>query len=121
MFEKFRNFMQDRYGFDKLGFALIAAAFIISFLSRLLWIPELYLLTIILDIIFIYRFLSKKTYARSRENQKFNECFQKVKEFISRDRQNYRYCRCPVCKTNFAVPKNSGNSKAVCPKCGNIL
>lgn len=121
MIEKFMEFMQGRHGFDKLGLALIIAACAISFLSRLLWLPQLYILTIILDIAFIYRFLSKKDYARTRENAMFVKWFETVKTYLRRDNKNYTYCKCPVCKTQFSVPKNNGGAKAVCPKCGNMF
>ena len=123
MIEKYREFMQGRYGFDKLGMFLLIAAFVISMLSRLLWLPWLYFLTIALDIIFIYRFLSRKEYARRRENRIFMKWFDIVKDYFHRDRQNYNYYTCPVCKTRFSVSKSDSGAnyskKVICPKCRN--
>ena len=120
--ESFRNFMQGRYGFDKLGLFIIIASIVLSMLSRLFWLPLLNWMAIILDIVFIYRFLSKKEFARQRENRIFLEKFEQAKEFIHRDRKNYNYYRCPVCKTKSVTPKNQTfgyTSKVICPKCKN--
>ena len=51
--ESFRNFMQGRYGFDKLGLFIIIASIVLSMLSRLFWLPLLNWMAIILDIVFI--------------------------------------------------------------------
>ena len=120
--ESFRNFMQGRYGFDKLGLFIIIASIVLSMLSRLFWLPLLNWMAIILDIVFIYRFLSKKEFARQRENRIFLEKFEQAKELIHRDRKNYKYYRCPVCKTKFVTPKTHTfgyTSKVICPKCKN--
>lgn len=123
MIERYREFMHGRYGFDKFGLFLIIASCIISIISRLFWLPWLYYLTIVLDIIFIYRFLSRKDYARRRENRIFMEWFESVKAFFQRDRQNYNYYKCPVCKTRFSISKTEGSAnyskKVICPKCRN--
>ena len=84
--ESFRNFMQGRYGFDKLGLFIIIASIVLSMLSRLFWLPLLNWMAIILDIVFIYRFLSKKEFARQRENRIFLEKFEQAKEFINLSR-----------------------------------
>ncbi|HIV86400.1 MAG TPA: FYDLN acid domain-containing protein [Candidatus Monoglobus merdigallinarum] len=118
--EKLREFMEGRYGFDKLGLALIVSSFALSLLSRLFRLFFLQYVCIVLDIIFIYRFLSRKEFARSRENRIFLELFDKAADFFSKDRANYRYCKCPVCKTRFSTPKNHAQGfRIVCPKCGN--
>lgn len=122
MMGKYNEFMQGRYGFDKLGGALIIVSIIISVIGRLLWLRWTGPICAILDLIFLYRFLSRKEYARSRENRIFIEFFENVKEFFSRDRENYNYYTCPVCKTKFRVPKNRTQgytAKRICPKCKN--
>lgn len=120
--EKFLNFMQDRYGFDKLGQYLIIASIVLSIISRLFWLRSLNWISTILIVIFIYRFLSKKEFARMRENQIFLSFLEKLKTFFQRDTTKYDYYKCPVCKTNFQKPKNqvSGyTTKVICPKCKN--
>ena len=98
---KFREFMQDRYGYDKLGLYIIITSIILSFLSRLFFLWPLNWLSIILDVIFIYRFLSKKEYARSRENRIFLDFLEKAKDFFAKNGSGVKYYRCPVCKTRF--------------------
>ena len=122
VFGRFSEFMNGRYGFDKLGGALIIAGAALSVLGRLLWMVWLSRLSLVFYVLFILRFLSKKEYARSRENRIFIEFFNNIKDFMSRDRANYNYYTCPVCKTKFRVPKNGAQgytAKRVCPKCRN--
>ncbi len=119
---KFREFMQDRYGYDKLGLYIIITSIILSFLSRLFFLWPLNWLSIILDVIFIYRFLSKKEYARSRENRIFLDFLDKAKDFFKKSGSGVKYYRCPVCKTRFTREESKGGrytTKKVCPKCGN--
>ena len=87
--ESFRNFMQGRYGFDKLGLFIIIASIVLSMLSRLFWLPLLNWMAIILDIVFIYRFLSKKEFARQRENRIFLEKFEQAKRYIEQQCKKY--------------------------------
>lgn len=119
---RFQEFMQGRYGYDKLGLFIIIASIVISMIGRLFFLPWVSPICFVLDIIFIYRFLSRKEYARSRENRIFLELFDRAKDFFSRDRQNYNYYTCPVCKTKFRTPKNRAQgytSRRICPKCKN--
>lgn len=121
--EKLRNFMQDRHGFDKLGMFLIIASVVFSLISRLFWFRPFYWVSIAFDILFIFRFLSTKTFARQRENRIFLDLFEKAKEFIQRDRVNNQYYKCPICKTKFNVERNAQTNKyttkVMCPKCKN--
>lgn len=122
MFDKFNEFMRGRYGFDKLGIALIIAGAAVSVIGRLLWLPWLSRLCIVFYILFVLRFVSRKEYARSKENRIFIEFFDNVKEYFNRDRENFNYYTCPVCNTKFRTPKNQAQgytTKRVCPKCRN--
>lgn len=122
MFGRFSEFMNGRYGFDKLGCALIIAGASMSLIGRLFWFIWLIRISLIFYILFLLRFLSKKEYARSRENRIFIGLFNNIKDFMNRDRANYDYYTCPVCKTKFRVPKNRAHgytAKRVCPKCRN--
>lgn len=122
MFEKFKNFMEGRYGFDKLGIALLIIGTVLSILGNIFWMVWLIRLSFVFYLLFILRFLSKKEYARSKENRFFINMSENIKEFFNRDRKNYNYYTCPVCKTKFRVPKNTSQgytAKRICPKCRN--
>ena len=85
--ESFRNFMQGRYGFDKLGLFIIIASIVLSMLSRLFWLPLLNWMAIILDIVFIYRFLSKRNSPDSVKTEYFLKSLNKPKNlFIGTER-----------------------------------
>ena len=86
MYEKYRKFMDGRYGFDKLGGALIIAGLAVSVLGRMLWLVWLSRLSIVFYILFVIRFISRREYARSRENRIFINFWSNTKDFFTRDR-----------------------------------
>lgn len=120
--------MQDRYGFDQLGFALIITSLIISIISSFIfeWHVRLVfrLIDLALLIIAVIRFLSKNIDARSRENIKFRTVWGKISGWFKfqnrrfRDGQTHRYYHCPSCKAQLRVKNIKGKHTIRCPRCG---
>ena len=116
MINFFRRFMQGRYGLDKLNQYLLAAGFICCILSFLLgWLYVLNVLFTLLSYVFLFwaiaRCFSRKTYKRYRENRKFLQFLEKLKD------KDHRYFDCPRCHQQVRVPKNKGKISITCPKC----
>jgi hypothetical protein len=71
-----------------------------------------------------YRALSKNTYKRSLENAAYlkiqNKVLGRFKGLISRLKQSkdFRFFRCPSCKTLLRVPKGKGVVNITCRHCG---
>ena len=123
--ESFRRFMYGRYGSDELNIALLIAAVAISLINSILSLflrvsavytrivsPILYLLMLGLLGFGLFRMLSRNIYARQKENRRFRQLWQRL-----RDRNN-RYYRCPKCRQTVRVPKGKGKISIRCPKCG---
>lgn len=123
--ESFRRFMYGRYGSDELNIALLIAAVAISLTNSILSLflrtgavytrivsPILYLLMLGLLGFGLFRMLSRNIYARQKENRRFRQLWQRL-----RDRNN-RYYRCPKCRQTVRVPKGKGKISIRCPKCG---
>ena len=123
--ESFRRFMYGRYGSDELNIALLIAAVAISLINSILSLflrvsavytrivsPILYLLMLGLLGFSLFRTLSRNIYARQKENRRFRQLWQRL-----RDRNN-RYYRCPKCRQTVRVPKGKGKISIRCPKCG---
>lgn len=123
----FAKLMYGRYGGDDLGrflsFAalvpLIVSLFIGGAAGVVLWFVTLALL------IWMYvRMFSRNISARSRENQKY---LQYKARFLSafrgarnrfRQRKQYRFFRCPKCRTWLRVPRGRGKIRINCRQCG---
>ncbi|MDD3924193.1 MAG: hypothetical protein PHP11_03730 [Erysipelotrichaceae bacterium] len=121
----FQRFMYGRYGLDQLGYALLIFYSLVLimanlFLKRPIWLD--YLLMIVL-ILFYFRIFSKNVYRRSKENAYFMRFYNPLKNFIRKKRtrikkmKDYRYFRCPKCKSELRVPKGRGKIEITCPSC----
>lgn len=122
---KFQKFMKGRYGVDELTRFIIKIYFILVIINLFITNKVLYLLELILLFIMFYRFLSKKIYKRSNENQLFlktkNNLLKPFKN-IERNKKDkeHIYKKCHKCKTTLKLPLPSkrGIKKVKCPKCG---
>lgn len=128
LIQRFMIFMQGRYGADALGGFLTALVFVIWFVNIFVFdrLASLILTVVQLGILalIIVRALSRNINARSRENRVFMKFFNPIKNWFSmlwkkwRDRENYRYIKCPSCKAQLRVKNNPGKHTVRCPKCG---
>ena len=126
MGNKFYRFMLGRYGMDKLGYAILIASMIVTFISSVFRIPGGIYPAYALIIWEVFRFLSKDTRKRSQENLKFinfrvtakNKCAL-LKNKI-RDRKTHRYFQCTTCHNTLRVPKGHGEVKVTCPVCKTV-
>lgn len=111
----FRRFMSGRYGTDKLNSAILTVAVILCLVS--LFIPYMpvklgfMVVYYALLVLAILRMLSRNTYKRYRENRKFLQLLDRIK-----DRQ-HRYYDCPRCRQQVRVPRGKGKISITCPKC----
>lgn len=111
-----RRFMQGRYGSDKLNTALLIAGLITCFLSMLSGVGIVsFLFTIasyVLMGLVIFRSLSRNTYQRYRENRKYLQFLDRLKD------KEHRHFDCPRCRQPVRVPRGKGKIAITCPKCG---
>lgn len=110
-----RRFMMGRYGTDKLNNLLlwIATADILLSLFLPTGLPTLIavLLAYILMGIVIFRSLSRNTYQRHKENRRYLNLLERLKD------REHRYFACPKCRQSVRVPKGKGKIAIICPKC----
>lgn len=128
--EKLMRFMYGRYGFDQLGGFLMGAGLVFGILSFFLrFLPTFipYYICSVLNYLFygvaFFRILSKNTYKRTLENEKFLRLRSKVMPLFderiksARDR-NYIYKKCPKCSSKLRLKRIKGKHVTKCPKCG---
>ena len=124
LFRKIAEFMQDRYGNDKLNTFLLTVAAILYIIN--IFARSSIMIVIIMLLIFwvIFRALSKNITKRLYENRRFTDIFGAVADFFKRqylkirDFKTHRYVRCPFCKAQLRLKKRTGVQQIHCPRCG---
>ncbi len=111
----FRNFMAGRYGPDKLSQAMLWAALALMLISLFLpWPPVKMAMMVLYYGIMgwsLFRMFSRNTYKRYRENRKYLQLLDRLKD------RDHRYFDCPRCRQSVRVPKGKGKIAVTCPKC----
>ena len=126
--EKMAQFMYGRRGMDDFSRFLLIAVLVLIVLS---WITPgagrsvLYFLGLAGLVYCYYRTLSRNIYKRQQENEWYLKkrravagWFRSLKERWQQ-RKDYRFFRCPSCRSLLRVPKNKGRLLLTCRKCGN--
>ena len=110
-----RQFMQGRYGNDKLNMLILCAGLAVTIVNLFFRIPLVTLILTLLSYILmgwaIFRCLSRNTYKRYQENRKFLMLIDRVKD------REHRYFDCPRCRQPVRVPRGKGKIAITCPKC----
>lgn len=125
LIEWFRRVMYGRYGSDQLSVALLIFYIIVVLFAQFLRMPALLIVGYAILIISFFRMLSKNISARRKENELFLKVYRPVKSFFKtriirfKQRKQYRFFRCPTCKTTVRVPKLGKKISITCPHCGN--
>ena len=121
--QKLREFMYGRYGTDQLSLALVAGGFGFYVLYVFTRSRLLYLVSLVLYGIAIFRTLSKNHVKRRAENQKFMTFWYKAKNWWVgfradfEERKTYKRFKCPKCGQKIRIPKGRGKVEIRCPKC----
>ncbi len=128
--EKFIRFMYGRYGFDQLGRAMMLAGLVFGVLCMFLrFLPTFipYYVCSFLNTFFyvwaVFRILSRNTYKRTLENEKYLRLRSRVMPLFddkiksAKDR-NYIYKKCPKCSSKLRLKRIKGKHVTKCPKCG---
>lgn len=108
------RFMQGRYGMDRLNSVLlwvsVGVAVVAMILSGLVGLVFTLLAYSLMGLA-IFRALSRNTYKRYRENRRFLQLWDQMKD------REHRYYTCPKCRQSVRVPKGKGKIAITCPKC----
>ena len=123
MGNKFRQFMQGRYGImDELNKFLNILSLILVFLG-IFTVFFVSLLGIVLFIFEYYRLFSRNTTKRVQENYSYLRFRNRIKGWFSsiiqrvKQSKNHHFYKCPDCKKTLRVPKGKGKISITCPHC----
>lgn len=122
---KIRQFMYGRNGLDGLGIFILVVNIFVRGIFTFTFNKLYYLISLMLLILFIYRFLSKNLYQRRKENAFFMKYFYKLSNWfksaqnLSKERaivkNTHKIYVCPKCKKHLKVPKGKGKIEISCP------
>lgn len=126
--DRIARFMYGRRGMDELSRFLLIAVVVLIVLS---WVTgevigSLCWSAAILAMVYCYfRILSRNIYRRQKENEWYLQkqrsaarWFRSLKDRWQQ-RREYKFFRCPSCKTLLRVPRGKGKLLLTCRKCGN--
>lgn len=124
---KIRQFMQGRYGTDKLNQVLMGISMILLVLQIFLKYPIFFYAAWMLIICVYYRTLSKNFEKRYAENQQFLARWNPIEKWFRikykqlKEIKTHRYLKCSQCKQYIRVPRKKGAVQVRCPKCSHTF
>ena len=134
MINRFRDFMQGRYGVDAFGIFLVVLSCVINLILSIFMLryrmPIIGLIPTSIMLYAAFRLLSKNINRRAGENRAYMKLQNKVKNFFVRMRTKidkrkarkaditHKYFKCKRCKQEVRVPSGKGKIRITCPKCG---
>lgn len=126
-FQRFTAFMQGRYGLDTLNKFLLGFIFAVYIINFFVFNTVahfiIFLINFLLLALVVFRMLSRNINRRSAENRAFVKVYEPVKNRIKfairrfRERDDYRYRKCPACKATLRVKNRKGTHTVRCPRC----
>lgn len=126
--QKIAQFMYGRRGMDEFSIFLLIATVVLILIGSLFSgiLRSLFSLVEMVGLVYCYvRVFSRNIYKRQQENAWYLRkkkavirWFRSVKDRWQQ-RKEYKFFRCPSCRTLLRVPKNKGKLLLTCRKCGN--
>ncbi|MCI8355252.1 MAG: hypothetical protein K2P71_02540 [Lachnospiraceae bacterium] len=123
MKEKLYRFMMGRYGSDQFNRFLMLLG-LVFFVISVFGVRGFYLGGLACLIYAYFRMLSRNTYKRSLENNRYLQYESKVKRYLSgwkrnlEQRKTHHIYKCPSCRQKIRIPRGKGKIEIRCPKCG---
>ncbi len=111
---QFAQFMQGRYGVDKLNRALSVAAMVLIVLDLFVRIRIFWYIALALLVWMYVRMFSRNIPARYREGQKETWATMQAQKKAN---EGYHIYKCPRCSQKIRIPKGKGHIMVRCPKC----
>jgi len=119
-----QRMLVGRNGVDRLSMTMIWAGFALLIIATFLGSNILSVLALTVYVLAIVRVFSKNTVKRSAENQFYLKKVNTVRNAIKhrrnrfKMRKQYRYFKCPECKSWLRLPRGAGKVKVTCGHCG---
>lgn len=121
---RLRQFLDKCYGFDLLGYLLLATCVLLTMLSRLFDVVLPSLLASIALVWAVARAFSHNIHKRWEENQRLVKWLPNLRHALSdgmmrhKQRRDDKFFRCPGCRNRLRLPRGKGRIQITCPRCG---
>ena len=117
------RFMYGRYGADQLSRTIVTASLVLLILGNLTGSILMIYLSFAGYVYMIYRTFSRNIEKRSQENQAYlNKTAHLRTEYSQfkvrwRNRKQYKYFKCPQCRTRMRLTRGVGEKQITCRNC----
>lgn len=117
------RFMYGRYGADQLSRTIVTASLVLLILGNLTGSILLIYVSFAGYVYMIYRTFSRNIEKRSQENQAYlNKTAHLRTEYSQfkvrwRNRKQYKYFKCPQCRTRMRLTRGVGEKQITCRNC----
>lgn len=129
MWQKFKasfaNFMSGRHGADQLFRTTVIAGLVMYVLTWITGITLFSYIGLALYIWSLFRMFSRDREKRAMENLKYLELTKNFRTSLNqaknraKNSKEYKYFRCPKCKSYLKLPRGVGEVTVTCGKCKN--
>ena len=121
-----QRFMAGRNGNDQLNIFIFFVYLFVVLLTSLLKLESNIVVNVLKALFcafYLFRFFSKRLSKRRNENQAFCSIYQPIVNWFKKKirrlkkMKDYKYFKCPNCKTELRVPRGKGEIEVTCPNC----
>lgn len=118
-----RRFMTGRYGADQLSRFILVLGIALYVTTWITKINAFAFAAMILYFWSIFRMFSRNVEKRGRENQRYIKitrgALTSIRQFFNRlkNSKQYKYFRCPGCKSRLKLPRGVGEVTVTCGAC----
>lgn len=123
----FAKLTYGSYGSDQLGRAVLYGSILLLFFSFAFGSVPLLYLSIAGYAWEIFRMFSRNREKRQAENALYLQKTEKLRTELRqarvrfRNRKQYKYFKCPQCRTRMRLTRGCGEKNVCCPKCKNTF
>lgn len=127
MRERLAKFMMGRNGadaFNRFLSVVLLVILIVDLFVRGRFAFVLWSISVVLLIYIYFRMFSRNIYRRQQENGAYLRLRYRVTSSVRgmvdrwHQREDFRFFKCPACRTRLRVPRGKGKINIVCRKCG---
>lgn len=121
--DKISKWMYNRYGLDKLSYALLVTYGAVAIMNLFLRSKVISYVAVVIIVYVLFRMHSKNIIKRQTENNLFEKYYKKLKAFSQlqirriKEIKTHRFRRCHNCKTVLRLKRKAGIHTVDCPRC----
>lgn len=122
-----QRFFEGRYGLDNLSKTMLWTGLILYLIDLFANTGIISLLGMVLFVLVLVRMMSKNKEKRASENRKYLARVHGIRTKFSQakarfaNRKEYKYVRCPGCRSWIRLPRGAGQLSVRCKSCNHAF